>query len=228
MSKEKPKDVREDMGVPHYCEEFDKELNYKLWSTAGARYNASKRLEKKARWSCWAINFCSGYVILFSIFSVLFSKYMFVHNTEIVNLIIIFFSITLSLFIIIFSLAESNSRYDLRASRHHSCALEVASLYKRLRYLKSCYKNKTKDDSFLDKAYQISLEYDKILAQHENHEEIDFFKFKLQKPDYVSHKMSWCEKKSIRWITYPKEFIVYWLVIVVPLVLFSIMCYVLS
>ena len=216
MDKAKTQNQAEEKGVPHYCDNFDKELNYKLWSTMGARFSASKRLEKKAYFSSLAINFCSGYVILFSLFSILFLNTLFPAMATSTNAIVTFVSITLSLFIIIFSQTESNSHYDLRASKFHSCGLEISKLYKELRFLKD---NRQKDGKFLQNVYEISKKYDIILAQYENHEKIDYLMFKLDKPDYETHRMGRLQQYIVK-LKYYKEFAMYWTVIILPIFLF--------
>ena len=216
MDKIKNQNSAEDNGVPHYCESFDKELNYKLWITAGTRFLAGERLKRKAYLSSLAVNFCSGYVILFSLFSIIFSNIFLPSYANYINEFVAFVSITLSLFIIIFSQAESNSQYELQADKYHSCGLEISKLYKKLRFLKD---NKEKNIDFLEKVYEISVEYDKVLSRFENHKNIDFLMAKLNKPDYHSHEMTEEEKNNIK-KEYKKEFTVYWAVIIIPIIAF--------
>ena len=50
--------------LDHLNKTFLEELNYKMWVTKGARFNASKRLALRDNWSNKAMGFLSSYLII--------------------------------------------------------------------------------------------------------------------------------------------------------------------
>ncbi|MFH2051219.1 MAG: SLATT domain-containing protein [bacterium] len=177
---------------------FERELNYKLWSTKGARFVAARRLETKAKLSVWALSSFSAYLIVFSILGAMFDLSPIGISEQIVT----FSLITLSILVLVVSQEINRSEYRWRAFEHHKCALEIGRLYSRLRMIKK--EDGTPADIVL--VEEISNEYQVVLEKYENHEGIDYDLFRVLKSDYEDHSLGWwpgtlCRVKYF-WHTY--------------------------
>jgi len=211
-------EITKSQNLPIYVTgDFDKELNYKLWSTKHSRYIANRRLKLKHRSSTRAISYLSAYLIGFTLFDYLFLSVQESYNPA----YFIFGSILLSVFIIIFNQLESSANYTARAAKHYKCALEVTRLYNRLRILKRG-KNPVKDDSFWTEVDKIDQEYTEVLGNYENHDQIDYDFFRAKKPKYEDHHFSplrvgWT---YLHW--YLVTFFMYHFALVAPIILFYV------
>ncbi|MDB4237329.1 SLATT domain-containing protein [Flavobacteriaceae bacterium] len=165
-------------GSSSYLEKsFLEELSFKIWSTKGARFQADTRLTKKSKLSTISLAFLSAYLIIAS----LLSAYG-LNNGNYKDLIN--YSITaLSILLLVISMFENNQNYKLRAKIYHDCGLEIGFLYSNLRTFKTLKKNKS-DFEIYTFSKKMIIEYQNILVKYENHEPLDFDKFKTQKPDH--------------------------------------------
>lgn len=163
---------------PYVLKEFETELNYKLWSTKGARFAASHRTETLQRLSGQCVGYLSAYLIIVGLVNVYgLSFWMITLTDNEVN----FASVSLSVMILLFSQLESAENFVLKSHRFHDCALDIAELYNQLRFAKT-YESENPEKQ---KIFQeISEKYDKILKRYENHKSIDYERFQLTKPDY--------------------------------------------
>lgn len=190
---------------------FLEELNYKIWSTKGARFNASERLIKQAKLS----NICTSTLSVYLIAIGLLSVYNLEWNIIDDNLIA--YSVTcLSILLLVFTQLENSKDFAKKAKEFHDCALELSKLYNRLRI----YKTLTNDVSEKDKkefTEELSLEYQKTLEKHENHSPIDHDKFRMSKPEY--HKLSKLKMIKMGAEYYFKTSFIYHILITLPLVL---------
>jgi len=204
-------------GVPLYVQgTFDKQLNYNLWSTSRTRFIASRRLKSKDTRSSKAIAFLSAYLIVFTLSDYVFFKELDNYNSGYILLL----NVTFSILILIFSQMESSQSYGIRAVRFHECGLEVSSLYKKLRKLKSRYDGHEKDEDFYKEVEEIDKEYDLTLKSYENHELIDFELFKSNYPKYEDHSLSCWDVWMIKQRHYIKDVLVYHIVTYVPMIVF--------
>jgi len=204
-------------GVPLYTQgSFDKQLNYNLWSTSRIRYGAARRFYSKDRRSSKAVTFISAYMIVYTLADHLFLSQSPHYDSS----YILIMNIMFSLLILIFSQLESSASYGVRALKFHECGQEVGQLYKRLRQLKSKYENRDKDEYFYSELKNIDSQYDLVMKNHENHEDIDFELFKSKYPKYEDHNLSWAEVKVICLKSYFKDVFFYHLVTYAPLSLF--------
>ncbi|WP_411825472.1 SLATT domain-containing protein [Luteolibacter sp. AS25] len=197
-----PKDKLHD-----YLEEnsWEKELNYKLWTTKGARFVAAKRLEKMDSHSKVALTFVTTYLIILSIVPAFLQQFLTVPEA-LIGLLAAAFSIL----ILVYSLIESSRDFKFRAHLMHECALNVAEQYNRLRQAKE-----QEDLAVRNTAInEITREYELILKSAENHDPLDFRVFQTQNTDYFSISS---EKEKLiikkRFITY---FLKYWIISIVP------------
>jgi len=164
-------------GQLYLNKDFSVELNYKFWTTKGARFTASSRLNKINKLSSYSIGFLSGYMIIIGLLSV-----FKLNNDQLISSDQLGFITTgLSILILVFSQLESANDYALKADKYHNCALEIGELYNKLRYLKTNLKNEEEINSL---AQELSIEYGNLLKKYENHEPIDFEYFKTSKNDY--------------------------------------------
>jgi len=192
---------------------FLEELNYKIWSTKGSRFNASKRLLALSRISNLSNNFLSVYLTTVGLMSVynIYSPNLIRENT-------LAYSITsLSILALVFGQIENAKDYNIKARDHHNCGLELSSLYNDLRIFKTLRENPTiaEKEQF---AKEVSASYQGILARYDNHELIDIDCFKILTAPY--HELSSWQVFKIK-VRYSVGvfFIYYFLIIVPPLII---------
>lgn len=199
---------------PYLLKEFETELNYKLWSTKGARFAASHRTETLQRLSGQCVGYLSAYLIVVGLVNVYGLSFWLITLTDAeVN----FASVSLSVMILLFSQLESAENFVLKSHRFHDCALDIAELYNQLRYAKT-YESENPEKR---KIFQeISDKYDKILKRYENHKPIDYERFQLTKPEYFR-----LSKRNRLWIVlkyYWQVRLKYHLLMYGPLLLFIV------
>lgn len=197
-------------GQLYLNKDFSVELNYKFWTTKGARFTASSRLKKINKLSSYSIGFLSGYMIIIGLLSV-----FKLNNDQLVSSDQLGFITTgLSILILVFSQLESANDYALKADKFHNCALEIGELYNKLRYLKTNLKNEEEINSL---AQELSIEYGNVLKKYENHEPIDFEYFKTSKNDYF--KLSRLKVFIIQCEYYLRTKFLYHFLIIAPAVI---------
>ena len=153
---------------------FLEELNYKIWSTKGSRFNASTRLTKTSQLSNLSLSILSVYLTAVGLLSVYNLKF----NTLDENLIA--YSITcLSILTLIFGQIESAKDFTMKSKEFHNCGLELSKIYNDLRIYKTLTENQTLEqkEKFCK---QMSDAYQRILERHENHQQIDINLFKAK------------------------------------------------
>lgn len=194
-------------GQMYLNKDFSVELNYKFWTTKGARFIASDRLKSMNKLSSYSVGFLSAYLIILGLFSV--------YNIETTKLItpekFAFISTGLSILILVFSQLEGSNEYRLRAEKFHDCALEISELYNKLRYLKTSDKSAQEINKLSE---DLSIEYANVLKKYENHQYIDFLKFQTSKNDYFG--LNYLEVSIINLKYYIKTKLLYHLLIVIP------------
>lgn len=194
---------------------FLEELSYKLWTTKGARFNASSRLNKQASLSNLSLTLVSCYLILVSLFTVY--QFNFTTNT---NNLLGFVSVALSILILVLGQIENSKEYKLNAHLMHQCALEISILYNKVRTFKTIKLNsKTKEVEIIEFCNKISRKYENILTHYQNHEPIDLETFQLQKPNYYKDIDS-IKKLHINIKYYIQVKFVFHLFIVLPPIIF--------
>ncbi len=202
------------MGPKNYLDYLDKtfleELNYKVWSTKGSRFNASTRLIKIARWSNFSLTMLSVYLAsvgLLSVYNINISSNKLDEN-------LIAYSITcLSILTLVLGQIENAKDYTMKAKEFHNCGLELSKIYNDLRI----YKTLTENQSIVEKekfAKKISEEYQRILEKHDNHLQIDNEKFKTTKAIY--HEMDKWDVFVITIRYYSRTIFIYHLLIFLP------------
>ncbi|WP_167596916.1 SLATT domain-containing protein [Leeuwenhoekiella sp. ZYFB001] len=164
-------------GQQYLDKDFSVELNFKFWTTKGARFVASHRLKSINKLSSYSLGFLSAYLIILGLLSVFEIGPELLISTKHFALI----STSLSILILVFSQLEGSNDYRLRAEKFHDCALEISELYNKLRYLKT---SSMKQDDINKLSEELSIEYSNVLKKYENHKYIDFLVFQTTKNDY--------------------------------------------
>lgn len=190
---------------------FLEELNYKIWSTKGSRFNASTRLTKISRLSNLSVSILSVYLTAVGLLSV----YNISFNTLDGNLIA--YSITcLSILILVFGQIENAKDFTMKAKEFHNCGLELSKIYNDLRIFKTL----TEDQTIANKerfTREISDAYQRVLERHENHLQIDNDLFKTKTAKY--HLLSKFDVYKIKFNYYIRTAFIYHFLIISPLVI---------
>lgn len=193
---------------------FLEELNYKIWSTKGSRFNANKRLLQVSKLS----NLCNSMLSVYLIAIGLLSVYN-IYNEKLYNENLIAYSITcLSILLLVFGQIENAKEYSLKAKEYHNCGLELSGLYNELRIFKTLIENPSLDDK-LRFTQKISNEYQRILEKFENHEPIDNDLFISKTAKY--HKIRLLEVIKIKMEYYFRtSFLYHFLIVILPIIIF--------
>jgi len=196
---------------------FIKELNFKLWSTKGARFNCDKRLSLKARMSNISLAFISAYLIIASLITVF--KIDIGISQNFLN-----FTITgLSILVLVFSQFENARNYSLKAKTHHDSGLRIAELYNELRIFKTLKSNPSNFEiySFIN---NITKRYENVLSTSGNHSTLDYKRFLMSNIEYMKkanpNKVKHLNKNKIRIAYYWDVYGWYFLLIIAPLIFF--------
>lgn len=189
--------------IPEYLKDnnFEVELNYKLWITKGARFKASERCEElDARYNR-IVGWVSSYLIIFSVLTLCKIPFFTLPDNYST-----FISISLSILILVFSQFAYAKNYSVHARNYHECGLEISKLYNKLRILK------VKSEHSIEDVDLIKNEYEKVLDRYDNHLPIDLAMFKLQKTEYfkigIIHK-GYCIVKYFLLVRFVYYFCVY-------------------
>jgi hypothetical protein len=132
--------------IPKYLKDnsWIKELNHKLWSTKGARFEANNRLKEKAFLSNTSLAFISSYLIIINLVPLYFE------NLKLSPELIGFFTTALSILLLVFTQIESSNEYKLNAHFYHSCALKISNLYNDLRIIKEIENKYERDKKVIE------------------------------------------------------------------------------
>lgn len=202
------------MAPKNYLDYLDKtfleELNYKVWSTKGSRFNASTRLIKTARWSNFSLTMLSVYLASIGLLSV----YNINVSTNKLDENLIAYSITcLSILTLVLAQIENAKDYTMKAKEFHNCGLELSKIYNDLRIYKTLTENQTinQKEHF---ATKISDDYQRVLEKHDNHQKIDNDKFKITKAKY--HEINEFNAIVINVRYYIRTIFIYHLLIILP------------
>lgn len=170
---------------------FLEELNHKIWCTKGTRFNADSRFKKKSKLSNISVSILSAYLIIASLFSV----YNINKNSD--DNIISYLVTALSILLLVVSMHENNQDYKLRAFNFHSCGLELAEIYNRLRTFKTLEGEKSASE-ISDFCFEINNKYQSILNKYDNHDDIDYDTFRIKNLDYFEEVFTEKEIKKIK------------------------------
>jgi hypothetical protein len=211
------------MSKKNYKDYLDKtfleELNYKIWTTKGSRFNANKRLLLIYKCSTLANSMLSVYLIAIGLLSV-YKMY----NDRFIEENILPYTITcLSILLLIFSQIENSKNYQLKAKEFHSCGIELSKLYNKLRTFKTFNLGATEKEKELF-AQDISEQYEGILEKYENHDPIDYALFKTTNPEYF--ELGRLNVLEIKLNYYLKsQFLYHLMIIAPPVIILAFICF---
>ena len=216
------KSLKEELNAPgdYLGKSFLEELNYKMWSTKGSRFNCDKRLRTKGNASNVSLAIISAYLIIASLITV-FNLAIGV-NQEVLN-----FTITgLSILVLVFTQFENAQKYDLVAKMHHDSGLKISELYNELRIFKTLQKDPS-DDDVLNFARDIVGRYENVLSTSGNHSRIDYDRFLMTNIEYMKRtnpdKVKHLNKNIIRIQYYWNVYGWYFLLIILPPAIFILL-----
>ncbi len=207
--------------IPLYAHgTFDRELNYKLWSTYKSRYNAAARFKRKYDLSTKAIAILSAYVVIFSLITTMLPQFSQGGTSQ----VILFISSALSIIILVVSQLESSQNYSVRSLTNHQSGLQISELYNELRILKT-RTGTDKGEEFMAKVEDIAKRYDDILKRFDNHEDIDFACFRASKPKYEDHNLSKSDVFRVHLLLFVGQYLFYYICMLLPPILFGVFVY---
>lgn len=143
------------------------ELAWSVKKTAGCRFNAAKRLERRQKFLVFMITIFTVGQLGLSILLISITN-----ENNIYIKIIATISILMSVFIVLLSNTEAITKDTLNAYLLHKCGLELSYLSKKI----SIHTNISKDEYL-----ELSNNYNSILVScNLNHENIDFIRAGIQ------------------------------------------------
>lgn len=194
--------------------EHYKYLDKVMWETKGSRLNTYRRLKKQGSLSIATISIISIYAIMISLLQFFFKSRP--HSTNIdINSFDTFFSILLSICILVVSLLEASKEYSVKADKIYDCSNEIGALQHKLKQVVNLDDKK----NIAALLSNISDEYNAILKKcPENQEPIDFELFKAENYKFykIHHLKSYYIKVRASFLPYS----FYYLLILAPLLIY--------
>lgn len=176
---------------------FLDDLGTRMWRTAGARFNASRRLRVCNRLSAVAIALLSSYILTISIVQMRYAEYLAI-NADL-DKILSLVSTVGSLLIIVVSLTEWAKDFSVRAERIFDNATCLTNLRNRLNLLRASEYSSDIIYKEVDGVYCKS--YEELTGEGSpNHEPIDDLLFRSRHYHDLNpgFKMCWMESMTIR------------------------------
>lgn len=199
---------------------FFEELNYKMWSTKGSRFNCDKRLRTKGKTSNVGLAIISAYLIIASLITVFGLELGISQNA--LNFIIT----GLSILVLVFSQFENAQNYELNAKMHHDSGLKISELYNELRIFKTL-KQDPSNYEMLSFAKDITKKYESVLNTSGNHSRIDYDRFLMTNIEYMKRtnpdKVKNLNKNEIKVRYYWNVYGWHFLLIIIPPITFVLM-----
>ena len=213
----KKKNEENDALGDYLSKSFFEELNYKMWSTKGARFNCDKRLRTKGKTSNVGLAIISAYLIIASLITVFGLELGISQN--VLNFIIT----GLSILVLVFSQFENAQNYELNAKMHHDSGLKISELYNELRIFKTLRQDPSSYE-MLSFAKDITKRYESVLNTSGNHSRIDYDRFLMTNIEYMKRtnpdKVKNLNKNEIVLRYYWNVYGWYFLLVTIPPVLF--------
>jgi hypothetical protein len=216
------KKVTEENNAPadYLSKSFLEELNYKMWSTKGARFNCDKRLRIKGNASNVGLSVISAYLIIASLITV------FKLDLGIAQGVLNFTITALSILVLVFTQFENAQKYDLKAKTHHDSGLKISELYNELRIFKTLVKNPS-DLEILNFSKDLVRRYESVLSTTGNHSRIDYDRFLMTNLEWMKKnepdKIKNLNKNWIRVKYYWNVYGWYFLLIIIPPIAFFLL-----
>lgn len=194
---------------------FLEELNYKIWTTKGCRFNASSRLTRTSKLSNLSMNMISVYLTAVGLLTVYNISSKIIDDNLLAYLIT-----SLSILALVFNQIESAKDYTLKAKEFHNCGLELSEIYNKLRIFKTLRENVSIQEK-TQFTEEISDKYQKVLEKYENHLSIDNKIFKVRTAKY--HELNFFQVIGLSINYYFHSYLLYHLLIIVPAILITLL-----
>lgn len=150
----------------------------KMAVTSGCRFNAAKRLEERDGNLTRLTAFASAYVIVLTVLP------YFMHLQQSISDWLNLFTVGCAIVILISSLLQNASGNAVNAEQHHRSGLEISDVWRDL--------DITKHDVSDDDLKTFSSRYNAILHKYSvNHDDIDFAKYRLERPEFYGVIKGW-------------------------------------
>lgn len=190
--------------LPPYLEKnrWEEELNFKMWITKGARFQAAKRCEEKDNAATWTNALLSCYLIIIGLIPFVPLPAFKAISPDIIG----FGTTGVSIILLAYGLIVATRGYSVQAIVYHECALKIGVLYNALRRAKELSNQKDK----IKEITRISLEYDELLSRYPNHHPLDSSLFETTKRAYFKlsrwecfyrRRLYWLHTKAIHHLT---------------------------
>ena len=154
-------------GVPGFAPEQIDDLMSNMRSTAGSRFAAAKRLERRDRSLTRLTAFASGYIIILTVLPYILKTAPGL--TDKINLA----TIAIAVVILVSSLLQYSSGDVLRAEQFHRSALELKELRREIK----ARRGTMGANEFLTD----SAKYSRILEKYAvNHDDVDYLRYQLE------------------------------------------------
>lgn len=149
------------------------DLMWNIKSTAGSRFAAAKRLEKRDRSLTSLTAFTSAYIIVLTVLPYILSTPQ--NLSDRVNLA----TVAMAVILLVSSLLQYSSGDIVNAEQYHRSALELNELRREVKALRS----EITPQRFLE----YSARYSRILEKYSvNHDDVDYLRFKLENVRYFN------------------------------------------
>lgn len=164
------------------------ELYRRLRLTAGARFNAARRLTRHDTLAQWSLALSSVALVGLGLVHALGIETAL--SPRALNVI----QVILAVLVLVTSLLISRDNFALRADRMHRCGIALNTLKRRMEPRLAM----THDESFFQ---SVSEEYDRILNEHENHEPVDYDLYRFEKaaefyPEFKGWQLRWARARA--------------------------------
>ncbi len=156
---------------------YRSQLDNNLWITKGSRFAAHSRLMMKARISNITIGILTCYLIILGLLSV----YNILKPNEVDPNMLAFGSTTISILVLLFSQIEVANDYKVRALQHHTCALKIGELHRKIKIFETSGFPDSKSE--FDYCEEITKEYNDLLENFDNHKTLDYNKLRSLYPN---------------------------------------------
>ncbi|GEP40895.1 hypothetical protein BGE01nite_01860 [Brevifollis gellanilyticus] len=170
---------------------WEQELNYKLWITKGARFAAARRCEDLDAAGLWATTILSAYLIIVGLIPYIPHPIF----KDISQDLLSFGTAALSIILMAVTLLISMRQYPLQARAFHECSLKIGVLYDRLRQAKEIENEEAKRAQIA----AVTRDYEELLPKYANHQPIDLDMFKTLKAEYFKVGWWWCVRCNFRY-----------------------------
>ena len=123
----------------------------KMWITKESRFNCYRRQELKHNLSTITLVLLSFFVIMLNLLP--YYNYLGIENLSLNHISTDFYSVLISIFIIMTTIYESSQNYMYKADKLHHCALEIGKLYSKLEKTEGIEKVQEEYELLIDRTF---------------------------------------------------------------------------